>query len=132
MMNRILKWYLRLVLSRPILRAVDWTAEERASWDLFCRSSCGIKLFEFIRQLVADATFNAVYRSSVSANAHARGMQDLLAVLHRLRVFPNLQEESSLDGLGDSAHPSPEPGRIEAPAERADGWRWLGGRGAIG
>jgi len=124
-MNTILRWYLRVVLSAPILRAVDWTPEERASFDLFCRSSCGIKLFEFLRQIVANTTFNAVYRHSVCANAEARGMQNMLAVLHRLRVVP-LQEEAlqSSSNLVEGTPPQ---------AGSTDDWSWVqGGRGAIG
>jgi hypothetical protein len=124
-MNLFLRWYMRVVLSRPIERAVSWTAAERDAFDSFCRTSCGIKLFEFLRQIVANATFGAVYRQSVSANAHARGMQDVLATLHRLKCFPEIQEESSLQGLEDS-----EPG--DQNARRADAWRPIGGRGAIG
>jgi predicted component of type VI protein secretion system len=128
--KRFLKWYLWLVLSRPIIRAIDWTAEERNAFDLFCRTSCGIKLFEYLRQLVAASTFNAVYRNSVSANFEARGAQNLLAVLHRLRVFPAIQEESSETGLSDSEPPVANTG---AKRVKADEWRWLGGgRGAIG
>jgi hypothetical protein len=126
-MNLFLRWYLRVVLSRPIIRAVDWTPEERDSFDSFCRSKCGIKLFEFLRQIVANTTFNAVYRHSVSANAEARGMQNMLAVLHRLRAFP-LQEEAQegFSTLEDSANPPRGP-------DRADVWHWVqGGRGAIG
>jgi hypothetical protein len=125
-MNPILKWYLRVVLSRPILRAVDWTLEERTSWDLFCRSSCGIKLFEFLRQIVANTTFQAVYKNNVSANAQARGQQDVLALLHRLRVFP--LEESSFTELEEGEQPAARG----SPVKRSDDWRWLGGRGAIG
>jgi hypothetical protein len=129
--KRFLKWYLWLVLSRPIVRAVGWTDAERDAFDLFCRTSCGIKLFEFLRQFVANATFNAVYRNSVSANAHARGAQDLLAVLHRLRVFPSLQEESSEANLEDSEPSAVNTGASRMKADRE--WRWLGGgRGAIG
>jgi hypothetical protein len=123
-MNLILKWYLRRVLSRPIVRAVNWTAEERNAFELFCRTSCGIKLFEFLRQIVANTTFGAVYQNKVSANAHARGMQDLLGVLHRLRVFPAKQEESAYDGLSDT-----EPAH---QVESRTTWRYNGGRGAIG
>jgi hypothetical protein len=127
-MNWVLKWYLRLVLSRPIERAIAWTEEERNAFDLFCRSRCGIKLFEFLRQIVANATFSAVYQNSVSANARARGMQDVLAVLHRLRCFPEIQEESSSDSLAESEIPEP-PNR----ARSTDDWPWIqGGRGAIG
>jgi len=125
-MNAILKWYLRVMLSRPIIQAIDWTPEERAAFDLFARTSCGIRLFEFLRQIVANTTFKAVYRDSVSQNAYARGMQDLLAVLHRLRVFPELQEESNPASLVDSEPPSPNA------TKPADSWRPIGGRGAIG
>jgi hypothetical protein len=125
-MNRILLWYLRLVLSKPILRAVDWTPEERNYFDHFCRTTCGIKLFEFLRQSTANATFSAVYQSkvsAVSANAHARGMQDMLAILHRLRVFP-LQEESEYADLSNGEQPKPRP---------SEPWHgFIGGRGAIG
>jgi hypothetical protein len=122
-MNPVLKWYLRVILSRPIVRAVGWTAAERNAFDLFSRSSCGIKLFEFLRQIVASRTFNAVYGESVSANAQARGMQDVLALLHRLRSFP--LEESDFTELGEQEQPS-------AGARSSDDWRWVGGRGAIG
>ena len=124
-MNLILKWYLRVVLSRPFLRSVDWTAEERTTFDLFCRERAGQKLFEFLRQLVANATFNAVYQNSVTANAHARGMQEMLAVLHKLRVFPEQEESSVNRSLEDSVAPTGSAGV-------ADGWRgFLGGQGAI-
>jgi hypothetical protein len=122
-MNMILKWYLKRVLSRPIVRAVKWTTEERNAFELFSRSACGIKLFEYLRQIVANTTFGSVYRNSVSANAHARGMQDLLGVLHGLRAFPK-QEESAYGSLSDT-----EPaGQVES----RDAWRFNGGRGAIG
>ena len=112
------------VLSRPIVRAVGWTPEERQSFELFCRTSCGIKLLEFLRQIVASKTFKCVYRNSVSANAEARGAQDLLGVLHRLRVFPQ-QEESAYDGLIGDTEPAHQ---VESRAS----WRFNGGRGAIG
>jgi hypothetical protein len=130
-MNRILRWYLRTFLSRPIIRAIDWTPEERSAFDLFCRTSCGIKLFEFLRQIVANTTFNAVYHKSVSAEcARARGMQDLLAVLHRLRVFPALQEESNPASFVEGSEPQSPAGANSV----ADEWRrgFIGGRGAIG
>ena len=131
-MNWVLRWYLRMVLSRPIIRAVDWTQEERNSFDLFCRSSCGIKLFEFLRQIVANATFNAVYQNSVSANARARGQQDILALLHRLRVFP-VNEESSFTDEDQERLSAIARGANAIPAGgRTDDWRWIGGRGAIG
>jgi hypothetical protein len=125
-MNPVLKWYLRVILSRPIVRAVQWTPEERNAFDLFCRSSCGIKLLEFLRQVIATQTFQAVYKSNVSANARACGMQDMLALLHRLRVFP--LEESGFEALEDNEQTAARG----SPAKRSDEWRWLGGRGAIG
>lgn len=127
----LLKWYLELVLSRPIIRAVDWTPEERNAFDLFCRSSCGIKLFELLRQIVATTTFNAVYRDSVQANAEARGAQNLLAVLHRLRAFP--QQEEALEGYSNLEENSPFSPPNASARHKADGWRgFIGGRGAIG
>jgi hypothetical protein len=87
-MNAWLKSILWHLLSAPILRAVNWTDDERKQFDVFYNSSCGRKLFELLRQTVATTTFNAVYANSVSANARARGMQDLLALIHRLRSFP--------------------------------------------
>jgi hypothetical protein len=82
---RAILWHL---LSAPILRAVAWTEDERKQFDAFYHSACGRKLFELLRQTVASTTFNAVYANNVSANARARGMQDLLALIHRLRSFP--------------------------------------------
>jgi hypothetical protein len=125
MMNVLVRWYLKQVLSRPIIHAVQWNEAERAAFDLFCRTSCGIKLFEFLRQIVASKTFNAVYRNSVSANAEARGTQDILALLHRLRVFP--LEESSFTELEESGQPP-----VATGVRKSDDWRFLGGRGAIG
>ena len=122
----IVKKLLWPILSRPIVRPVNWTVEERNAFDLFCATSCGIKLFEFLRQVVATQTFQAVYRDSVSANARARGMQDVLALLHRLRVFP--PEESIFSGLEDEEQTEPEG----IDASKSDRWRWLGGSGAIG
>ena len=86
-MNAWLKSILWHLLSAPILRAVNWTDDERKQFDVFYNSSCGRKLFELLRQTVATTTFNAVYANSVSANARARGMQDILALIHRLRSF---------------------------------------------
>lgn len=126
MKNAILRWFLWTILSRPIIRAIDWTPAERDAFDNFCRSSSGVKLFEFLRQIVASKTFNAVYRNSVSANAEARGAQDVLALLHRLRVFPSV--ESASVSLDDEEQTEP-PG---ISAEKSDRRRWLGGPGAIG
>jgi hypothetical protein len=117
------------ILSQPIIRAIGWTSEERDAFDAFCRSSCGTKFLEYLRQVVAHTTFNAVYRESVSANAYARGQQDVLVTLHRLRVFPALQEESSFADLSDSELPEPAS---SGARRKADDWRFLGGRGAIG
>jgi hypothetical protein len=129
MKRLLIRWFLFGLLSRPIIRAVDWTKEERNQFDLFCKSSCGIKLFEFLRQIVATSTFNAVYDSeSVSAaSARARGMQDILALLHRLRVFPLQEESSAFDEAGLL-----KAAKGEAPERESDQWRWVGGRGAIG
>ena len=83
---RALIWQL---ISAPIVRAVAWTDEEAKQFEVFCRSSCGRKFLELLRQTTAGTTFAAVYHNqSVSANGRARGMQDLLALIHRLKSFP--------------------------------------------
>ena len=87
-MNAWIKAFIWMLISRPIVRAVNWTDDERKQFEVFYNTSCGRKLFELLRQTVATTTFNAVYANSVSANARARGMQDLLALIHRLRSFP--------------------------------------------
>jgi hypothetical protein len=109
-MKAFLRAFMWMLLSRPIVRAVNWTREDRQSFDLFCHSSCGIKLFEFLRQTVASTTFNAVYQEKVSANQYARGMQDILGLLHRLRAFPP-EVESEFDH--DEVEPPSQRGAID-------------------
>ena len=125
-MNWVLRWYLRQVLSKPIIRAINWSPEDIRDFELFCRTRCGMRLFEFLRQVVATQTFQAVYRDSVSANARARGMQDVLALLHRLRVFP--LEESANAALEDEEQTGP----LRENVTESYRWRWQGGSGAIG
>jgi len=96
-MKTWLRAILWMLLSRPIIRAVGWTNDERKQFDLFLSSACGTKFLELLRQTVASSTFNAVYRNSVSENAHARGMQDLLALIHRLHRFPPEAENGDAD-----------------------------------
>ena len=119
---RALIWSL---ISRPIVRAVGWTQDEAKQFEVFCHSSCGMKLFELLRQTVASTTFNAVYASSVSANAHARGMQDLLGLLHRLKSFPPEAESEFRD---EDVEPLP------SQRSAIDGRRFglSGGNSAIG
>jgi hypothetical protein len=122
-------WIERLIwklISAPIVRQIDWTKEERNTFDLFVRSSCGIKLFELLRQNVATKTFNAVLRDNGNANAEARGAQEVLALLHRLRNFPadaGLSEPYEVDQ-------EPTPPGEQAIDGRAHGWS--GGLSAIG
>jgi hypothetical protein len=125
-MRWLVRHLLKPILFRQIVRAIDWTEQEKAQFDSFCRTQAGIRLFEFLRQLVANETFKAVYRDSVSANARARGMQDLLGVFHQLRVFPNQQEESEL-GLDEFPMPRPQPEKKNKSFFDPYG----GGRGAI-
>ena len=87
-MKALIRMMIWRLISVPFQRAVHWTAEDANQLDRFFKSQCGIKLLELLRQYVSSRTFSAVYRESVSANAEARGSQDVLAVLHRLRVFP--------------------------------------------
>ena len=96
-MKRWIELLIWKLISAPIRRSVSWTDAEAKQFEAFYNSSCGKKLFELLRQTVASTTFNAVYRNSVSANSHARGMQDLLALMHRLKGFPPEAESNFLD-----------------------------------
>ena len=96
-MKRWIELLIWKLISAPIRRSVSWTDAEAKQFEAFYNSSCGKKLFELLRQTVASTTFNAVYRDSVSANSHARGMQDLLALMHRLKGFPPEAESNSFD-----------------------------------
>jgi hypothetical protein len=96
-MNALIKLMLWRLVSIPFQRAVNWTTDDAKHFDAFTRTLAGQKLFELLRQTVATNTFQAVYQDMVSANARARGMQDLLAVLHRLRSFPPEEESAYTD-----------------------------------
>ena len=85
------------LISIPFQRAVNWTADDAKAFEVFCRSMAGAKLLELLRQTTATNTFQAVYHERVSASARARGMQDLLAVIHRLRSFPPEAESEYSD-----------------------------------
>jgi hypothetical protein len=92
------------LISGPIRGAVNWTNDEAKVFDSFCQSSCGKKFLELLRQTAAGTTFQAVYQSqTVSANGRARGMQDLLALIHRLRAFPPEESEYA----GEDVEPVP-------------------------
>ena len=85
------------LISIPFQRAINWTSEDAKALDVFGKTLAGQKLFELLRQTVATNTFQAVYHERVSASARARGMQDLLAVIHRLRSFPPDAESEYTD-----------------------------------
>jgi hypothetical protein len=124
-----LRSFLWSLLSRPIIRAVAWTDEEAKHFESFCKSSCGVKFCELLRQTVAGMTFTAVYCDTVSAsvaNARARGAQDLLALIHRLRSSP--PGEADIRDADEDVEPLPsQRGAI-------DGRRFglSGGNSAIG
>jgi hypothetical protein len=126
-MNFWIRKFLWNLLSRPFIRAVSWDDAERKYFDSFCKSSCGVKLLEFLRQYVASQTFNAVCVNNASANAEARGAQRVLALLYRLRSLP-LEEASEYQDEDVEPLPSQKKG---API---DGRRWglSGGNSAIG
>ena len=86
-MNTLIKTMIWRMISIPFQRAVHWTGDDAKHLDSFTRSMAGQKLFELLRQTVATTTFQA----------RARGMQDLLAVLHRLRSFPPEAESAYAD-----------------------------------
>lgn len=127
-MNALIKWLLFRLLSRPIVYAVGWTEDERRMFEQFCRSLAGQKFLEWLRQTVARTTFNAVYQSEVSANAYARGQQDILALFMKLQVFPEQEAESSGVGEIEQTYARGAPRRNNG----SDDWRWIGGGGAIG
>lgn len=86
-----------------------------------------MKFLELLRQTVVSMTFTSVYRDAVSAhvtNARARGAQDLLALIHRLRAFP--PEVESIEGEDVAPLPSQR--------DAIDGRRFNlgGGNSAIG
>ncbi len=124
-MKRWIELLIWKLIAAPIRRSVDWTVQEAKEFDLYCNSMSGKKLLELLRQTVAGTTFSAVYQShSVSANGRARGMQDLLALIHRLRAFP--PEVESIEGEDVAPLPSQR--------DAIDGRRFNlgGGNSAIG
>jgi hypothetical protein len=128
-MKRFLTRVIFALLAIPITNRIAWTEAERALFDNFFRSPAGRKFLEFLRQQVAQATFNAVYQDKVSACAYARGQQDLLAIFIKLRVFPEVSESSNIsDGLGLEEMAA---GGVASNGQ-SDDWRWIGGGGAIG
>lgn len=108
-MNALIKAMLWRLISIPFQRAVNWTPDDAKHFDAFTRTLAGQKLFELLRQTVATNTFQAVYHDRVSANARARGLQDMLAVLHRLRSFPPEAESEYTDNEDIEPLPSQRP-----------------------
>lgn len=96
-MNLWIKAMIWRLISIPFQRAINWTSDDAKALDVFGKTLAGQKLFELLRQTVATNTFQAVYHERVSASARARGMQDLLAVIHRLRSFPPDAESEYTD-----------------------------------
>jgi hypothetical protein len=96
-MNAFLKAMIWRLISIPFQRAVNWTSDDAKAFEVFTRTLTGQKFLELLRQTVATNTFQAVYHERVSASARARGMQDTLAVIHRLRSFPPEAESEYTD-----------------------------------
>ena len=113
------------LISIPFQRAVHWNNDDAKSFEVFTRSVTGQKLLELLRQTVATTTFQAVYQDRVSANARARGMQDLLAVLHRLRSFP---PQESAEYTDEDIEPLPS----QKPSFDGRRFNLSGGNTAIG
>jgi hypothetical protein len=124
-MNAWIKAMIWRLVSIPFQRAVHWTHDDAKHFEVFTRSLTGQKLFELLRQTVATNTFQAVYQDRVSANARARGMQDLLAVLHRLRSFPPEAESAYAD---EDVEPLPS----QKPSIDGRRFNLSGGNSAIG
>ena len=123
-MKHLIKAMLWRLLSIPFQRAVHWNSDDAKAFDSFTRSLTGQKLFELLRQTTATTTFQAVYHDQVSANARARGMQDLLAVLHRLRSFPSMESSEFVD---EDIEPLPS----QRPSGDGRGFNLSGGNSAI-
>ena len=124
-MNLLIKMMLWRLISIPFQRAVHWNSDDAKAFETFTRSLTGQKLFELLRQTVATTTFQAVYHDRVSANARARGMQDLLAVLHRLRSFP---PQESAEYADEDVEPLPS----QKPSFDSRRFNLSGGNTAIG
>jgi hypothetical protein len=124
-MKHLIRAMVWRLISVPFQRAVNWTSEDAKALDHFFKSHCGLKLLELLRQYVSSRTFNAVYRESVSANAEARGSQDCLAVLHRLRSFP---PEESAEYADEDVEPLPS----QKPSFDGRRFVYSGGNTAIG
>jgi hypothetical protein len=104
-MNSFVKFFIWKLISIPFQRSVDWTNDDKKTFEAFCRSGTGVRFLELLRQTVATTTFKSVYHDSVSAECgRARGMQDLLAAIHRLRSFP---PEESIPSAGEDVEPLP-------------------------
>jgi hypothetical protein len=103
-MNNFFKRIIWHLLNIPFYRAVNWTIDDRNTLESWFRSGTGAKFLELLRQTVSSTTFRSVYHDSVSENARARGMQDLLAAIHRLRRFP---PEESLPYQDEDVEPLP-------------------------
>jgi hypothetical protein len=123
-MSNFIKRFIWALINRPFERVVDWTKEDRNLFDNFCRSMTGQKLLELLRQTAATTTFKAVYHPGEQECGRARGMQDLLASIHRLRSFPF---EESVPAQGEDVEPLP------SQRNRFDGRRFSvgGGNSAI-
>jgi hypothetical protein len=125
-MKRFIDRLIWKLISAPIVHQIEWTKEERNTFNLFVHSPCGIKLFELLRQTVATKTFNAVCRDHAGANAEARGAQEVLALLHRLRNFPGEP------GLSEPYEVDQEPTTPGEPAFDGRAQGYSGGLSAIG
>ena len=122
-MNRYFKRIFDLV-SRPFQKAISWELEDRKEFERFCGTHTGMKFLELLRQTTATTTFKAVYQLGERECGRARGMQDLLASIHRLRSF---HFEESIPDAGEDVEPLP------SQKNRFDGRRFSigGGNSAI-
>jgi hypothetical protein len=122
-MNKYIK-RLYALISRPFPKSVSWELEDRKEFERFCGTHTGSKFGELLRQTAATTTFKAVYQPGERECGRARGMQDLLASIHRLRSFPF---EESVPAAGEDVEPLP------SQKDRFDGRRFSigGGNSAI-
>lgn len=89
---------LKEMMTRPSERGLDWTAEDRQAFKLFCSSVTGRKLLEFLRQHASTVTFNAVRVDRAAMNAYARGVQDVVLLISNIASVPDVEAD---DGSGN-------------------------------
>ena len=86
-MKYLFRLVVRLWVSKPITRRIQWETDDIASLSLFLSSGCEKRFVLKLREAAADVSFRSVYGASkdaVSAAGYARGFCDCLGLVFRL------------------------------------------------